>query len=250
LRRLTDPVEAEQLIRRALAADERASGPDHPWIVEDTFILASILNSADRLPEIEALLLRAQRIIRSSYGTQGPAFAECLYWESVLLQKLARYNDAESYARKAVAIGEATGGSDHPGVLVAMSQLALVLKCDNRLCEAEAIFLNLKRPTEDRPGFASLQLGAFLNNFGRLYEKMNRLVDAEPLLRRGLEVFLQFNADSGWRHWQQPHSINNYRRLLRLMRRTPKQVRDELETVAKPFGLRDEEIHVPDPNEV
>ena len=48
--------EAEALLRRALAIDERIYPADHPSVVRDRKHLASLLKASDRLDEAGAML--------------------------------------------------------------------------------------------------------------------------------------------------------------------------------------------------
>jgi Tetratricopeptide repeat len=54
--------EAEALLRRALAIDERSFGADHPEVATDLNNLASLLQATNRLGEAEPLMRRAVAI--------------------------------------------------------------------------------------------------------------------------------------------------------------------------------------------
>jgi hypothetical protein len=64
--------EAEPLLRRALAIDERSYGPDHPEVTIDLDRLARLLQDTNRLAEAEPLLRRALAIDEKSYGPDHP----------------------------------------------------------------------------------------------------------------------------------------------------------------------------------
>ncbi len=51
------------LFRRALALDERSSGPDHPDVATDLNNLARMLRATNRLAEAESLARRGVRIL-------------------------------------------------------------------------------------------------------------------------------------------------------------------------------------------
>lgn len=60
---------------------------------------------------------------------------------------------------------------------------------------------------------------------------------AEPMLRRSLEIFLKFYADTRRQHWHQPFSIKNYRRLLMAMGNAAADAQAQVEAVARPLGV-------------
>jgi tetratricopeptide (TPR) repeat protein len=64
--------EAEPLMRRALAIDEKSYGPDHPNVAIRLNNLASMLQATNRLAEAEPLMRRALEIDEKSYGSDHP----------------------------------------------------------------------------------------------------------------------------------------------------------------------------------
>jgi hypothetical protein len=71
-----------------------------------------------------------------------------------------------------------------------------------------------------------------------LLQDTNRLEEAEPLMRRQLEIFLRFTVTAGHEHPQRRAAIGNYAVLLEQMGRDPEEVRAQLDAIAEPFGLR------------
>jgi len=55
--------EAEPLMRRALAIDEKSYGPEHPDVARDLNNLAQLLLETNRLEEAEPLMRRAVTIL-------------------------------------------------------------------------------------------------------------------------------------------------------------------------------------------
>ena len=68
--------EAEPLMRRALAIDEAAYGPDHPAVARDLNNLAQLLQATNRLAEAEPLMRRAL-VILLSFGFEHPNLQTC-----------------------------------------------------------------------------------------------------------------------------------------------------------------------------
>ena len=68
--------QAEPLMRRALAIDEKSYGPEHPNVARDLNNLAQLLQATNRLEEAEPLMRRALAIDEKSYGPEHPMSPE------------------------------------------------------------------------------------------------------------------------------------------------------------------------------
>ena len=94
--------EAEPLIRRALAIDEKSFGPDHPNVAIGLNNLALLLQATNRLAEAEPLMRRALAIDEKSFGPDHPDVAIDLNNLAMLLQDTNRLAEAEPlYAPRA-----------------------------------------------------------------------------------------------------------------------------------------------------
>src|SRR5207248_2122813 len=67
--------EAEPLMRRALATDERSLGAEHPKVATDLNNLAQLLQATNRLAEAEPLMRRALATDERSLGAEHPKVA-------------------------------------------------------------------------------------------------------------------------------------------------------------------------------
>jgi tetratricopeptide (TPR) repeat protein len=92
------------LMRRALAIDEKSSGPNHPTVGRDLNNLGALLVTTARLAEAEPLLRRALAIDEKSYGPDHPAVAVRLSNLVRLLRDTNRLAEAEPLMRRAVLI--------------------------------------------------------------------------------------------------------------------------------------------------
>ena len=68
-------IEAEQLMRRALAIYEKSYGPEHPNVSTVLNGLALLLKATKRLAEAEPLMRRALAIDEKSLGPEHPSVA-------------------------------------------------------------------------------------------------------------------------------------------------------------------------------
>ncbi len=76
-----------------------------------------------------------------------------------------------------------------------------------------------------------------LNNLARLLQDTNRPTEAEPLMRRHLEIFLRFSRDTGHEHPHLQDAIANYSALLQEMGYSDQQVRAKLQEIAAQYGV-------------
>jgi tetratricopeptide (TPR) repeat protein len=187
LRAKADYAQAEPLMRRALAIDEKSYGLDHPEVARDLSNLALLLQDTNRLAEAEPHMRRALAIFEKSLGSDHPKVATCLNNLALLLQATNRLADAEPLLRRALAIDEQSYGPDHRKVATG-NNLAELFRATNRPAEAEPLMRRALAIDEmslgpDHPGVAR-----DLNNLAQLLQDTNRLAEAEPLIRRALAI--------------------------------------------------------------
>jgi tetratricopeptide (TPR) repeat protein len=110
-----------------------------------------------------------------------------LYW-----QARGQFRAAEPLYRRALAIGEANYGPDHPTVAIRLNNLADLLRATNRLGEAE------------------------------------------PLFRRGVQILIDFHRRTGHEHPNLLAVVTNYWGLLEALGKTPKQIEQQLVELIRP----------------
>jgi tetratricopeptide (TPR) repeat protein len=128
-----------------------------------------------------------------------------------LLAEKAVYSDAEPLMRLALAIAEASYGSEHPNVAAALSNLALLLKTTGRLAETEPLMRRALLISEKNYGGNHQMVAICLSNLAEFLGKTNRLAEAEPLMRRALIID---EATYGSEHPSVATSLNNLAEIL------------------------------------
>ena len=136
--------EAEPLIRRALAIDEKGSGPEHPDVATDLNNLALPLQTMNRLSEAEPLYRRALAIDEKSFGPSHPDVAIRLNNLALLLEGANRISEAEPLMRRALAIDEKSFGPDLPKMARDLNNPAALLEDQGRWPEAIAFHRKAK----------------------------------------------------------------------------------------------------------
>jgi tetratricopeptide (TPR) repeat protein len=204
-------VEAEPLMRHALAIDEKAQGPNHPDVATNLNNLARLLLDTNRLAEAEPLMRRALTIDETSFGPEHPNVAIGLNNLAQLLQDTNRLTEAEPLFRRALAIDETSFGRDHPNVARDLNSLARLLHGTNRLAEAEPLFRRALAIDEKGLGPNHPNVARNLNNLALLHKATNRFAEAEPLMRRALEID---ETSYGPEHPYVARDLNNLAQLL------------------------------------
>jgi tetratricopeptide (TPR) repeat protein len=188
LKAKADYIQAEPLMRRALAIDEQSYGPDHPKVAIRLNNLATLLQATNRLAEAAPLMRRALAIDEKTYRPDHPNVAVDLSNLGQLLQATNRLAEAEPLYRRALAMDETSYGPDHPKVAIRLNNLAVLLKATNRLAEAEPLYRRALAIWEKSLGSDHPQVATGLNNLAQLLQDTNRLAEAEPMMRRALAI--------------------------------------------------------------
>jgi len=180
--------EAEPLMRRALATDERNVGPDHSDVARDLSNLAALLQATNRFAEAEPLMRRALAIDERSVGPDHAAVATDLNNLALLLEETNRLAEAERLMRRALAIDERIFGPDHPNVALRLNNLAQLLQATNRLAEAEPLMARATKTFEGSLGEHHPNVAGALDSLSQLLKATSRFAEAEPLIRRALAI--------------------------------------------------------------
>ena len=176
--------------------------------------------------------------------------------------------------RRALAIDEASFGSNHPNVARALNNLARLLQDTNRLAEAEPLYRralaideasfgpdhpnvardlnNLARLLQDTNRLAEAELlmrrslaidgpdhpdvAIDLNNLAELLQATNRLAEAEPPMRRHLAIFIDFERKTGYPHPHRDAALRNYAGLLAAMGKSAAEIKAAIATLTPEGG--------------
>jgi tetratricopeptide (TPR) repeat protein len=110
---------------RALAIRERAFGPDHPLVAESLGDLGIVLDELGDAAGAESNL-RRWLAVEEKMDPDGPNLAAPLINLGVVLRKGKRHDEARPLFQRAVKIYETARGSDFPGLVSPLLELATV----------------------------------------------------------------------------------------------------------------------------
>jgi tetratricopeptide (TPR) repeat protein len=150
-----------------------------------------------------------------------------------LLQDTNRLAEAEPLMRRALAIDEASYGTDHPEVARGLNNLAQLLKATNRLAEAEPLMRRALAIDEASYGTDHPNVAISLNNLAQLLKATNRLAEAEPLMRRVVEIFITL-TQQGYQHPYLEAAFGNYYSLLQEMDFPESEIKAKLQSLLAP----------------
>lgn len=118
--------EAERLIRRTIALDEKYRGPESTDTAMSLESLALLFHTQNRQREMEPVLTRVIGIYEKALGPQHARVASSLNNLAALYRSVGRLNEAEPLVSRALAIREKALGMDHPDTVQSRNYLALL----------------------------------------------------------------------------------------------------------------------------
>jgi eukaryotic-like serine/threonine-protein kinase len=197
---------AEKLFREALAVRERKLGPNDRLVGQSLSDLGDCLIRENRDAEAETDLRRALAIFRR---TNDPLAAETLLYLGATTEHAGKYTESATLLEEAAEIFRKTQGNDSPDVLITMHNLAssLVNKGDLLGAEKSERQVLAVRDKID-PGHPDIAYS--LNALGFILVEEGRWQDAEPFLRRNLEI----TGKSGTKNDHLASAQNNWARML------------------------------------
>jgi len=129
--------EAEPLDKRALAIEEKALGPEDPYVaIIGLNNLAELYHQQGKYAEAEPLHKRSLSILEKALGPEHPIMAKSLNNLGLVYTAQGKYAEAEPLYKRSLAIREKTLGPEHPSVASALENYAVLLRKTNREAEA------------------------------------------------------------------------------------------------------------------
>ncbi len=191
LRKRAQYINAEPLLKRALAICEKTLGPEHPDTATSLNDLASLYQAQGRYEEAEPLYQRALSICEKTLGPEHPDTATSLNGLASLYQAQGHYEEAKSLYERALAIREKTLGPEHPDTATSLNDLASLYQAQGRYEEAEPLYQRALSICEKTLGPEHPDLATSLNGLASLYQAQDSYEEAEPFYRRALAIWEQ-----------------------------------------------------------
>ncbi|MBI4904569.1 MAG: tetratricopeptide repeat protein [Acidobacteria bacterium] len=227
--------EAEPLLRRALAIDEKASGAESERTVQDLEDLVSVMQPQAALPFVQRLARSSQAGVAARNLSKLASWQESagnnqaalkLYREALAKEESAlRLNDvallmeppaAEPLLRRALAIQEkATPGAD-PDKASTLNNLANVLLATGRISQAEPLLRRGLSMLEETLGPRHPRVATASSNLADVLRARKDYAGAQKLYERALAID---EEAYGPRHAEVAVDLDNLAELLEEMGR-------------------------------
>ncbi|HUT33577.1 MAG TPA: toll/interleukin-1 receptor domain-containing protein [Planctomycetota bacterium] len=204
----------QDLIQRELSDADRAAR--HSAVDQLARERDAVLRKTTNWQEARWELEPFDALARLWDETGHPSAAWLLNQAGHWWDNLAQYTRAEPLMRRALAIDEASFGTEHPSVAIRLNNLAQLLQATNRLSEAEPLMRRVVAIFEASLGSDHPNVATALNNLAQLLQATNRLAEAEPLMRRALAID---EASFGPEHPSVAIRLNNLAQLLKATNR-------------------------------
>ena len=107
-----------------------------------------------------------------------------------------------------------------------------------RLVEAEPLYRRALSIDEQAYGSDSPAIAPDLNNLAQLLGETGKFNEAEPLMRRALDIVWKFTRDNGYEHPHLRSALDDYAGLLTTMGHSTDQVLAKLQTIVPTASRR------------
>ncbi|HEV3200378.1 MAG TPA: tetratricopeptide repeat protein, partial [Bryobacteraceae bacterium] len=182
-----DPARASDYYAKAIAAQEKDTGPDHPRVAMLLNRLAQAVEEKQNFREAEALLRRALTIQRKALGP-SPDTATTLINLGSLLQHLQRAEEAERLEREAIGILEQKRPQSVE-LAAAYTNLADLLSPRKDFAPAARLLQRAIAIDEAIYGTDDPEVAVDLTNLGELLKGHGQARAARTALDRALAIY-------------------------------------------------------------
>lgn len=172
--------DAEHFFRRAIAARTAVVGPDHIELARLWAELAGKLSEAGRYRAAEEPYRTALAIYGKHDDVIGLTATQLHF--AYVLRAQARYAEAETLVREALALRQEKLAPDDPWIADALFNLGAVLRYQRRYREAEPLFRRSLAIRLAAYGIDHPLVLADLNSLALTLDGMGRAAEAEPML--------------------------------------------------------------------
>lgn len=180
--------EAEPLLRSALQAHERDSGPDHADTRTIRHRLATVLEERGASDDAITLYRTTLRHREATLDQDDPGLIPHLANLAAILRATNDLEAAKSLYQRALALAERHYGNGHPQTAATLDALAGLLYSGNDLEQAELCYQRALGIAENAFGPRHPATAAAVHNLGTVMDAREQFETAAMLFRRALEI--------------------------------------------------------------
>ncbi|HVA12743.1 MAG TPA: CHAT domain-containing tetratricopeptide repeat protein [Stellaceae bacterium] len=189
------PDDAASFFDRALAINRKAHGPTDASVADVLFQIAELdettLRFADEEPVLkeELAIEEAQAAGKAATDPASLRLAQMLdQIENFEINRFGRYDLAERYSERSLAIREQALPPDDPRIGESLLGLAVVYQRQNRLADAEPLLKRAIAIKEKKFGADSKEVAIALNLLAGIYDGLDRGAEQRATLLRMLAI--------------------------------------------------------------
>ena len=192
--------DAQRYFERALAGLQKSPNAAAVEVATAMDDLGDLYGLQGRFDDGERLLQQSLKLIEQAYGSGAqtvPNYDKILNDLGNLYKDAGRLHDAETAFGRALAIGRATRGENHPNVAATIGNLATVMENESRFAEAEDLYKRTLATYEKLYGSNHPITAIGLNNLANVYADQGRTQEAAGLQQRVVAIYERvFGPDS------------------------------------------------------
>jgi CHAT domain-containing protein/Flp pilus assembly protein TadD len=178
---------ADPLQARALNLRLANYGPSSPQYGIALDNMALLKRKEGDYSAAEKFASEAVDVLKAAIGDHAEDLAIALNNLASIRDYKSDYAFAEPLHKRAIEILEGLYGTKSPSLIIPLNDLAAMYDDQKDFARAEPLYLRSLAICEANPE-SGLEQGNDLNNLGLLYVEMGRLKEAEPLLKKSLEL--------------------------------------------------------------
>jgi tetratricopeptide (TPR) repeat protein len=182
-----DYAAAERVLRRALALEEAAVGPDHPDLASTLHNLAYACRRQALYDEADVLYRRATKILEKAQGPMSGNLASVLEGHAASNEESGKCDEAEALYRRALLIREGAPAPDR-ALASLLNNLALFLWKTGKPEEGERLSLRSIEVFEGFLGVGHPLVADCLFDLASHYEEQGQYQEAEKCYRRAVAI--------------------------------------------------------------
>jgi CHAT domain-containing protein len=175
-----------QELRKKLAVQESALGPEHQEVAKTLVKLVDIYVDQGRYEQAEPLCKRLLAMVEKALGPDHPVVGTFLHRLAQLYVAQGLFAQAEPPLKRALALHEKALGPDHPNVATSLNNLAVLYHNQGLYAQAEPLLKRSLTLHEKAFGAEHSAVAMSLNNLASSYEHQGLYAQAEPLYQRAL----------------------------------------------------------------
>jgi tetratricopeptide (TPR) repeat protein len=181
--------EAQALLERAIALQERFLGPDHPDLARSLNNLGNLLQLRGDRNSAIPLFSRSLALSERALGPRHPQIAVLLNNLGAMHYLRGEFDEAQALLARSLALREELVGPAAPETLDTRENLALVLADRRSFAAAIAAFRSVLAIREQTLGPRHTKVADSQSNLARTLGEIGALDEAIPLAERSVSIY-------------------------------------------------------------